>query len=161
MRQKYCDYRAVNNYLNLCITTNSTLDAIALETRDRRFALFRAAPAHLGDVAYFYMLHPTFADSRAARAVYDMLMARRPPPSPGDMQASRPVTAYYQLCIYQNIPPLARFLSAVINSRAYSIQTPMLPAVRVGDMYRDYVHWWSLSAGLRGRKPLQPGCSSS
>lgn len=143
VRQKYCDDRAVTNYLNLCITTNATLDAIALDSRDRRFALFRAAPAHLGDVAYFNMLHATFADSRAARAVYDMLMARRPPQTPGDMQASRPVTDYYQLCIYQNIPPLARFLSAVINSRAYSIQAQGNPAVRVGDMYHDYVHFFN------------------
>ena len=39
-----------------------TLDAIALDTRDRLSALFRAAAAHLCDVTYLNMLHATFAD---------------------------------------------------------------------------------------------------
>ena len=93
------------------------------------------------------MLHATLA---AARAVYDMLMARRPPQTLGDRQASLPVTAYYQLCIYQNIPPLARFLLAVINSRAYSNQAPARPAVRVCDIYRDYVHLFNDTKASQG-----------
>ena len=130
VRQKYRDDVVVTNYVNLFITTNEDLGAVALDAADRRFVCYRASAHRKHDAAYFDALYACLDQAHAARVVYDFLMAR--PPGRG----GRPLTEFYKLCVRQSISPLGRFMSAVVHARAYRLRDEGL--VRVGQLYSDY-----------------------
>ena len=131
VRQKYRDDVVVTNYVNLFITTNEDLGAVALDAADRRFVCYRASAHRKHDAAYFDALHACLEQTHAARVVYDFLMARPLQPRRG-----RPATEFYKLCVRQSISPLGRFMSAVVHARAYRLRDEGL--VRVGQLYSDY-----------------------
>ena len=148
------------NYVNLVATTNSP-DAGLPVGGDRRWTFFRVSRRRVGDRAYFARLHAACADDAVARAFYEALLARpnvdaRFGPADdatADGQAARPLTAHYLACRRAALPPARRFLSALINARAYCPsddtpgQGPALAAVRAADLYQDYVRYLA-DAGL-------------
>ena len=115
--------------MNLVITTNEALDAVALDAADRRFVCYRCAEPRRADC--FARLCKV-----ALRVIYDWLMAR----PVEQLRERRPRTEFYKHCLRQSISPLGRFMSAVVNARAYN-SSRVGAMVRVGQLHDDYMRY--------------------
>ena len=153
VRPKYRDETVAPNYINLVITTNEALGAIALDAADRRFVCFRCAPPP--PPSYFQRLCALLSAEEAPRAVHDWLMARAQQLQL-QLRERRPRTAFYALCVHQSISPLARFISAVVNARAYRSGCDANGMVRVGQLYHDYTQYVADMRLLLPHKEARP-----
>ena len=153
VRPKYRDALIKKNYVNLVITTNEALDAVALDAADRRFVCYRCAEPRRAD--YFAHLCGVLADDRAPRVIYDWLMAR----PVEQLRARRPRTEFYKHCLRQSISPLGRFMSAVVNARAYN-SSSVGAMVRVGQLHYDYMRYVR-DMGLEDADRTRPAFTSA
>ena len=141
------------NYANLLLTSNSPDAGLRLPADDRRWVILRVASDRVGDHAYFDALHAALAAPDAPRAFYDALMRRDvapafgPPQGNANGQAARPITEHYLACRRAAIPAPRRFLSALINQRAYVVVALGAASVPSQSLYQDYVHYLA-DAGL-------------
>lgn len=139
---------------------------------ERRLAVFRVSDVHVNDAAYFEALHAAFAERGLVRAFYELLLTRDIARfgDTGNLQASRPLSAYWLGCRAANVDPLRRFLSALINARLAHAAAPAAAVEgqdeedeAVGDalvpasaLYARYLAFWHrlFPAGAAKRPPL-------
>ena len=110
--KKGIDVKLSENYSNLIITTNDSR-VLRMEHRQRRYALVDCSDIYVGDTAYFDTLRAHMERPSVARSMYQYLMAMGP--IEGNLQATRPRTAYYNEVMLDSIPPIGMYLSARIN----------------------------------------------
>jgi hypothetical protein len=126
------------NYINLFFTSNNE-NTLPVEPGDRRFAIFQCNPIHMGDAEYFHNLRAHIAKPEVVRAYYEFLLGRDLSKYAKGFAAFRPETEYYVSMRDANIPPLARFLGAIINSGIYGKTVDFIPVQKFFEMFKDYV----------------------
>jgi hypothetical protein len=123
LEQKFGARYTKPNLTNAVITSNEVCPA-ELPPGERRYTVFRVCPDVVGNAPYFDRLHAALRRPEVAVAFYRLLMGRTHVRARfgehGNLQASRPITAYYLACRRRCLDALPRFLSAIANQRAYT-----------------------------------------
>ena len=155
-QQKFRDRETLPNYINLLMTTNSACPVRVSET-ERRFAIFCVSSARVGDHAYFDALHAALNTEGVARAFYELLLGRDISRfGQSNLQASRPITAYFDACRALSISPFKRFLSAAINERLFFIvnvvtgEEAVVAEVQAARLYAHYVSYFASTTRAGG-----------
>jgi len=105
----------VDNFCNFLFTTNNE-NALRIDSDDRRFVMFRCSGLRTGDRAYFNGLADHLRAPGVDAGFLAHLKKRDLSKYTYDFQAHRPITEYYKESQQASVPPVKRYLSALINS---------------------------------------------
>lgn len=132
----------LDNICNFLFTTNNE-NALRIDNDDRRFVLFRCK--HTGDRDYFHGLADHLHMPGVNAGFYDILRKRDLSKYTYDFQAQRPITEYYKESQQASVPPVKRYLSALINSKMDHAQ-PFINGLSMpaADLYSDFKKWCEL-----------------
>jgi hypothetical protein len=140
--QRHYNPVQIQNHCNFILTLSDE-NALAISNDDRHFVIFRCSSAHKGDCEYFDSLVKHLHTPGVNVGFYKYLMERDLSKYPGNFQALRPITAYYEECQKSAISPVNRFLSALVNSNVPNIgrtSTVMFDHFKRWCEFQNYMH---------------------
>lgn len=113
--EKFQKIDKCRNFSNFIFTTNDP-GAFNLDAVNRRMVLLHSSDDARGQEDFFRELGEAMAHPRAGRAMYQVLMARDLSHVRSTMQFARPITDYQRQVVASSLPPVAVFLSAIVNT---------------------------------------------
>lgn len=108
------DTITLKNLTNFIFTTNNQF-VHNITANDRRFVLFECSSIYKNDIEYLSKMGAYLKRPEVARAFYQFAMDRDLSKYKYDFQPFRPKTDFYRETQKLSIPPVARFLSALVN----------------------------------------------
>ena len=129
----------VDNFCNFLFTTNNE-NALRIDSDDRRFVMFRCSGLHTGDRAYFNRLADHLRAPGVDAGFCAYLKKRDLSKYTYDFQAHRPITEYYKESQQASVPPVKRYLSALINQSPENSKSPDNAA----EFYSHFKKWCDL-----------------